>query len=125
MRPRKIRLLAIAACVGAGIGAATVISAGEAHADTPGCVSQFWMYGLRGTTRTICDGPIKADGSWQRGRQFYARSYIAAGNSYCYGSGYYSSCSYTPPRQVPEFDLRDFYAVTVDTVLPDEPGHIE
>ena len=90
-------------------------------ADTPGCVSQFWMVGLRATTRTICDGPIQADGSWRRAREFYAPAFVAAGYSNCYGYGY---CSFMPPREVAEYSRQEVYTVTVDTVLPDEPGHI-
>lgn len=96
-----------------------------AHADyNPGCTSQFWMVGLRATTRTICDGPIQADGTWMRARNFYAQAYTAAGYSNCYGGTYYSSCTYTPPQQVPEFNKSEVYPVTAATVLPDEPGHL-
>lgn len=96
-----------------------------AHADyNPGCTSQFWMVGLRATTRTICDGPIQADGTWMRTRTFYAPAHTAAGWSSCYGGLYYSNCFYTPPRQVPEFTETATYPVTATTVLADEPNHI-
>jgi len=95
--------------------------AAGARADTPGCESQFWMIGLRGATRTICDGPIQADGSWQRSRQFYARAFTSAGFSTCYG---YGICTFTLPREIPALDRSEVYRVTPQTVLPDEPGHI-
>ena len=85
----------------------------------PGCVQQYWLYGGlfgRGTTRTICDGPIQADGSWRRGRNFYdGERYVP---SYC------SRYSCTGGYWLNEFDKTDFYTVTPETVLPDEPGHI-
>jgi hypothetical protein len=105
--------------------AAGLIAPASARANTePGCVEQFWMLGLRATTRIICDGPINADGGWMRARAFYAPAYVTNGYSNCYGGAYYSSCSYTPPRQVAEFDQRDYYPVTPTTVLPDEPGYV-
>lgn len=88
----------------------------------PGCVQQPWWYGSAGrmTTRTICDGPIQADGSWRRGREFYAPDYVAPGYSSCYAYG----CTFYPPRYVPVFDAVESYIVTPATVLPDEPGHV-
>jgi hypothetical protein len=106
------------------VGAAAALNTPTARADDLGCESQFWMLGLRGTTRTICDGPIQADGTWMRSRTFYAPAYISAGFSSCYGGLYYSNCTYTPPIEVAELDKREVYPVTAATVLPDEPGHI-
>ena len=88
----------------------------------PGCVTQKWMIGLRMGTRTLCDGPIFANGSWNRERQFNARSFIADGVSVCYG---YGVCTYSLPREIPEIATKEFYVVTPETVLPDEPGHID
>lgn len=106
-----------------GVGVAALLAlavaapAAPAHADyDPGCVNQFWMYGLRGTNRSICDGPIQADGSWMRARSFYSPQYWASGSC----SRYYCSLGYW----VPEFYKQDLYRVTPETVLPDEPGHI-
>ncbi len=91
----------------------------------PNCVEQFWMFGLRATTRRICDGPIRPDGSWHRCRLFYAPGYLIPAHSDCYGGMFSRYCTYSPPRQVPEFNQSECYEVTPDTVLPDEPGHIE
>ena len=101
-----------------------VLWAATAHA-TPGCVNQPWLYGGlfgRWTTRTICDSPVRADGSWTRYREFYAReSYVPVR---CSWSSYGGSCY--GGYWLPEFDTGvDEYPVTPDTVLPDEPGHIE
>lgn len=97
-----------------------ILAAGPARADVPGCVQQYWLYGLRGTTRTICDGPVRADGSWTRARSFYAPSYWAPVN--CYSTRYSTSCTGGYP--VAEFNKEDVYTVTDATVLPDEPGWI-
>ena len=87
----------------------------------PNCVQQYWLYGLRGTTRTLCDGPIRADGSWERRRNFYADTrYVPVTCSWTrWGGG--CSGGYT----LPVFDTGiESYIVTPATVLPDEPGHI-
>lgn len=105
----------------AAIVGAALITAPHAAADTPGCTNQFWMLGLRATTRHICDGPIAPDGSWLRGRQFYAPAYyVPFSCSWSYYSGYCGGNYWTPV-----VDIRDVYVVTLDTVLPDEPGHID
>lgn len=99
-----------------------LVSPAAASADVPAnCVQQFWMVGLRAATRSICDSPVRADGSWIRGRSFYAPSFVASGSSICYGYGY---CTFTMPHVVAEMDVRDTYIVTPDTVLPDEPPHL-
>ena len=98
---------------------AALFSAPSASAE-PHCIQEFWLYGGlfgRGTTRTICDGPIQPDGSWRRARNFYdSERYIPAYCSrYSCRGGYWLNV----------FDKTDIYWVTPDTVLPDEPGHIE
>jgi len=93
-----------------------LVNPAVAQAYEPGCVQQYWLYVLRGTTRTICDGPIQPDGSWTRARGFYASErYVPMSCSrYSCTGGYW----------LQEFDKRDTYIVTPTTVLPDEPGHI-
>ncbi|TXH08022.1 MAG: hypothetical protein E6R04_11695 [Spirochaetes bacterium] len=109
----RIHAALAAVLVATGIGLAPPASA------APGCVQQPWWYGSVGrmTTRTICDGPQQADGSWRRCREFYAAAYIAPGYWISYGW----SGSYYPPRAVPEFRAVECYPVTPATVLPDEP----
>lgn len=83
------------------------------------CQQQPWWRGeaFRLTTRTLCDGPIQADGSWTRARNFYANSYYVPWRCDRYGC--------TGDYWVPVFDTGvETYRVTPDTVLPDEPGHI-
>ena len=104
-----------ASLLGAGI------TAPVASALPPNCVQQFWMIGLRGGQRTICDGPVQADGSWLRGRSFNAPAFVADGYSVCYGYGF---CTFTMPKQVAAIDQLETYRVTPDTVLGDEPGYL-
>lgn len=98
-----------------------------AHADPlpQGCIRQPWGF-LGSQVRAICDGPIRSDGSWVRGRiiatpaHYVPLSCYTSGGSYssftnCYG-GYHVDYS--------EQD-HEVYIVTPDTVLPDEPGHID
>lgn len=99
-------------------------AASRANAAPANCHQQPWLYGGlfgRMTTRTLCDGPIRDDGSWLRHRNFYSASYYKPYScSWSYGSG---SCS--GGYQVAEFDTGvDEYVVTPETVLADEPGHL-
>lgn len=108
--------------IAAALAALTIaggVVAAPAQADyNVGCQKSLFLYGLRMTTRTICDGPIFPDGSWKRLRNFYSPQYWKSG--YC--GTYYCS----PGYWVAEFDRTDGpYPVTPDTVLPDEPGHID
>jgi hypothetical protein len=108
-----------------GVAAAGLLQPATAGADglPANCAQQYWLYGGlfgRGTTRTICDGPIQADGSWQRGREFYdGRRYIPMR---CNWGSYGGSCN--GGYWLEEFSEIDYYTVTAETVLPDEPGHL-
>ncbi|AGT12046.1 hypothetical protein SEA_TELAVIV_72 [Mycobacterium phage TelAviv] len=106
--------------VGALIGAAIVLAGvPKANATPPNCQQQLWWRGeaMRFVTRTLCDGPIQADGSWNRARNFYGDAFYVPVSCYrwsCTG-GYWR----------PVFDTGiETYRVTPETVLPDEPGHI-
>ncbi len=121
-----MRRLLVSAALAVWIGASIfdVPSARAMPVVPPNCVEQFWMLGLRASTRRICDGPIRPDGSWHRCRLFYALGFLIPAHSNCYG-GFSRYCTYYPPRRVPELNRSECYEVTPDTVLPDEPGHIE
>lgn len=100
-------------------------AATRANADAPGCVTQFWLIPFQSNTRTLCDGPIQADGSWLRGREFWSPAYTTAARSSCSGSYSYRSCTYYPERFVSRRSNGvERYVVTPETVLADEPGHI-
>ena len=107
------------------IATASLLTAAPAAHAEPGCVSQAWLYGGlfgRWTQRVICDGPVRADGSWNRGREFYSPSYYLPYR--CSWNSYGGSCG--GGYWVGEFQVGpDFYTVTDATVLGDEPGHIQ
>lgn len=114
-----IWLLLAAVIIGASIGFSARASALPA-----GCISQPWWRGeaLRQTTRFICDGPILPDGSWMRARQFYAPAYYVPYR--CSWSYYGGSCG--GDYWVGVFDTGvEVYPVRPDTLLPDEPGHVD
>lgn len=99
-------------------------AAGRANALATNCQQQPWLYGGlfgRMTTRTICDGPIRTDGSWLRNRNFYAPAYdVPVSCSWTRAGG---GCS--GGYRKPVFDTGiETYVVTPETVLADEPGHI-
>lgn len=82
----------------------------------PGCISENSIYGIRPALRTICDGPIEADGSWKRSRTFSARADY--------------NVWYTPTfgfegAPIPELQVGpDVYQVWPDAIPFGEPGHI-
>lgn len=92
-----------------------------AHADAGiNCTNQFWLM-LGANTRTICDGPIRPDGSWMRAREFWTPAHYVRGSGYC--SRY--SCSYSEGYYQERTSKGiEVYPVTADSVLPDEPGHL-
>lgn len=109
------------ATLAAALAVAALAVAPAAHADPPppNCAQQLWWRGeaFRFVQRTICDGPIQADGSWIRARNFYGAPFyvpVTCSRYSCTG-GYWR----------PEYDSGiEKYPVTPDTVLPDEPGHL-
>ena len=117
-----LKTLTAAALAGAAIATATATATpAQAAAVGEGCVSDFWMWnGLRSAERLICDGERQADGSWMRVRGFFDDAFTPNGHSSC--SRY--SCTYYPPRYVPQLKVIDRYVVTDATVLGDEPGWI-
>lgn len=115
------RMLAVALL--SMLSAAALLLAPTSQSLPGNCVQQPWWYGnaLRQTTRTLCDGPITADGSWMRARNFYANAYYVPFT--CSWSAYGGYCS--GGYWMPVFDTGvETYRVDPDTVLPDEPGHI-
>jgi hypothetical protein len=86
---------------------------------TDRCVSEYFQYGPRGTTRYLCDGPLRDDGSWERCRNFYSpEKYWESWNTDDDGN---PVSSYS----LPMLNIYECYTVTPDTVLPDEPGWID
>lgn len=85
-----------------------------------GCQTVVWGF-LASQRRTLCDGPIFADGSWNRARVVWTPAHQVPIN--CYGGYWSTSCSggYFVSERV---NSSETYPVTPATVLPDEPGHI-
>ena len=106
-------------------GAPTPNLAGAAHAGANCKTEPFGFLGSH--RRTLCDGPISSDGSWCRERTIWVPGHYSmpictssGGSSYssyssCYG-GYFVN-----ERLV----SNETYPVRPDTVLPDEPGHLD
>lgn len=120
MNTNTIRRLATIAAIAAAI-AGGAYAGPPATALPPGVGCQTTMVGIPGfgawSERTLCDGPIRPDGSWMRARQFWDPGYqvpITCGGPACFGG-------YWQPEKRGQIET---YPVTPDTVLPDEPGHI-
>jgi hypothetical protein len=117
----SLTLLSIAALITLATGLAAHSSANPVPVN---CNSAPWGF-LGSKTRLICDGPIRADGSWMRTRVIGIPAHYAYPSSSCSGGEYYSNCTYYPGGYVPEQDSdNETYPVRQETVLPDEPGHM-
>jgi hypothetical protein len=112
IRPLTLTVAAVAA-------ASAMVFAPPASAK-PGCESVPWGF-LGGQTRTLCDGPMLADGSWMRARVVWVPAHQVPFTC-TYGS-YSSSCSggYFVDESVVSVEK---YPVRPETVLPDEPGYL-
>jgi hypothetical protein len=122
----KTAAAALLLAVGALIGTPAV----PAHADQfgPNCVTDNVHGGflnLSVRTRTICDTPLRPDGSWGRTRTFWVPAHHVSAQSDCSSSTYSSHCTYTDAYDVGDtITQQDKYDVFPDNVLPDEPGHV-
>lgn len=89
-----------------------------------GCQTEVWWV-LGSTQRTLCDGPIRFDGSWLRYREFWTPAHNVPLSCSTYGGSSFSTTSctggYWQPRTSKGIET---YIVTPDTVLADEPGHL-
>lgn len=128
-RPRKLRRVFTGTLVAAAITVGGIATAAQADA-TPGCETVPWGF-LGSKNRTICDGPIQADGSWMRERAIWwkATQVPMTCNSWNTGGygGYssgYGSTTCIGGYMEPAGGTSESYRVTAATVLPDEPGHL-
>lgn len=115
-------LLALAAMT------AALLSAAPAHAEPdpdlgPNCDTVPWGF-LGSQRRTVCDGPLRPDGSWERKRSIWTPAHQVPSTTDCYGSSYISCTTYGGYFVDMKINDQDTYPVTPDTVLPDEPGHL-
>lgn len=112
-----IRVLVVVSA--AVTAAATVVFAPPAAA-APGCESVPWGF-LGSQVRTLCDGPMLADGSCMRVRLVWVPAHQVPFR--CTYSTYSSSCTggYFVDDAVVSSER---YPVRPATVLPDEPGYL-
>jgi hypothetical protein len=124
--------LLVAAFASTGIGLAATAYADDGAA-APGtdataapavnCQTEPWGF-LGAQRRTLCDGPIAHDGSWSRTRTIWVPAHYTPG--LCYGgSDNWRSAICDSGRFVDQREIsNDTYPVRPETVLPDEPGHL-
>ncbi|MDT5069503.1 MAG: hypothetical protein QOK02_5658 [Mycobacterium sp.] len=109
---------------------AVLVGTPPAHADQfgPNCQTdqvRRGIFGLDFQTRTICDTPIRPDGSWGRTRTFWYPAHHVSAQSDCTSGSYSSHCTFTEAHDVDDTIIQqDKYDVFPDNVLPDEPGHM-
>jgi hypothetical protein len=95
-----------------------------APAPAANCKTDVWgPLGL--WRRTLCDSPIAHDGSWSRTRTIWSPAHYTSGT--CYGgSDDWRSAICDSGRFVEQREIsNDTYPVRPETVLPDEPGHLD
>lgn len=108
------RLLALAA-FGAVLAGTGIGWAGQAQADyNAGRERVDWGF-LASGYRTICDGPRRPDGSWERTRRLWTPAHWVSG--YC--SRYSCSAGYPAAESTQRLET---YIVFDSNVLPNEPG---
>ncbi|MCC9182597.1 CDGP domain-containing protein [Mycolicibacterium mageritense] len=111
-----VRRALVAAAAGAVLAGTGIVYAAQADAE-PGIGCQTVLWGFLGSQRrTICDGPIRPDGSWTRERTVWWPERwvpVQCSRYSCWG-GYWQDAG----------GNRETYPVTPATVLPDEPGHL-
>ena len=97
-----------------------------AHSARADAVCKTEPFGFLGSQRrTLCDGPVSSDGSWSRERTIWVPAHrtpetCTSSSNYhsfstCYG-GYWVDQSLVSNETHP---------VRPETVLPDEPGHVD
>jgi hypothetical protein len=104
----------LAAFLAPAIAGAALITAAPAYAEYI-CMTDRAFYGLRRVDRTICDGPIQPDGSWERGRSFNAPA--------DYNVWYTPSFGFEG-APIPELDKREIYQVFPNAIPFGEPSHL-
>jgi hypothetical protein len=96
-----------------------VSGAPGAQADSGyGCESIRWGF-LGSQWRTICDGPRRPDGSWERDRRIWTPAGYVPRSTYCGTYSCSSSGGYYREESTTGYER---YVVFDSNVLPDEPG---
>lgn len=111
------------ALIAAGwLAAAAVAGVPPAHADPANCETIAWPDLLHwAQKRTVCDGPQRADGSWDRHRILWTPAHQVPFT--CSYGRYYSSCSggYFVGDTIAADDT---YPCWPDNIPANEPGHL-
>jgi hypothetical protein len=111
----KMKIAVVAAVAAVTSAAWTPVANADVH---PGCQNDRW--GFLGTqTRSICDGPLQADGSWVRFRMVWVPAHQVPISTYCSSYSCSTSGGYWQDEQVFE---KVKYPVTPDTVVAGEPA---
>ncbi len=128
-------LLAVA-FASTGIGLAATASADDgapapstdattaAQAPAVNCKTDPWGF-LGSQRRTFCDGPISHDGSWSRDRTIWVPAHRQLPICISSGGRYHSSTCYVGDWIDQHEVSRETYPVRPETVLSDEPGHLD
>ena len=102
-----------------GLLVAGLITATPAEAaPSVGCESIRWGF-LGSQVRTICDGPKRADGSWDREHRIWTPAGYVPRSTYCGTYSCSSSGGYYRQESTQGYER---YVVFDHNVLPDEPG---
>jgi hypothetical protein len=101
-----------------GLGMAPAAQADPYGVPGLGCETIHWGF-LGSQLRSICDGPVQADGSWMRYRVVWVPAHHVPYSTYC---GTYSSSSAGGYDVGDNLVARENYVVFPDNVLPGEPG---
>lgn len=134
---RLLRRSVVGALLAAAITATGVALAATSHADdaapapdvaspalgNANCTTEPWGF-LGSQRRTLCDGPINTDGSWSRERTIWAPAHRTPYHCYSYGSHDHSTDCYGGDFVEQRVISSEIYPVRPDTVLSDEPGHL-
>jgi hypothetical protein len=113
----------LAATSHADFGDPTPDFASSARPDAHCKTEPFGFLGFQ--RRTLCDGQISSDGSWSRERTIWVPAHRTPET--CISSGDYHSLSFCSGGYWVDHRLvsNETYPVRPETVLPDEPGHVD
>ncbi|QDH91706.1 hypothetical protein SEA_PHRAPPUCCINO_28 [Mycobacterium phage Phrappuccino] len=116
---RFARRILIAVLIGCAATLTLLPAAPKASADPGiGCETIRWGF-LGSQRRTICDGPRRGDGSWERVRTIWTPAGYVPRSTYCGTWSCSSSGGYYREETVQGLEK---YIVFDHNVLPDEPG---
>ena len=118
-----IVIASLALIFGMGQVAPTVASAVPSSLNGDGCERVNWgLHILTPQKRTICDGPKRSDGSWERWRQLWTPAHYVPRSMSCYGYRYVSCNEYGGYYVDDQIWEEMTYIVFDYNVLEGEPG---